>query len=93
MPVMSEREAIEKGHQAGPESQSKESEGEGLLKAAAPELAALSSPVPPLETDEIVLEPTSLEEMKREWDLKNKSREGISGKLGQLMLTGWTMLG
>mgnify|MGYP006121960645 FL=1 len=35
---------------------------------------------------------TSLEEMKKEYDLNNKRRDEISGKLGERMLKGWTLL-
>jgi hypothetical protein len=35
----------------------------------------------------------SYEEMKKEYDRKNKSRNIISDKLGERMLAGWTLLG
>jgi len=35
---------------------------------------------------------TSLEEMKKEYDKKNKARDAISAKLGERMLSGWIML-
>jgi len=35
---------------------------------------------------------TSLEEMKKEYDKKNKSRDLVSAKLGERMLSGWIML-
>jgi len=37
--------------------------------------------------------PRSLEELKREYDVRNKSRDLISKKLGEKMLAGWTLLG
>lgn len=37
--------------------------------------------------------PASLEEMKKEYDLKRKSRDAVSKKLGEKMLEGWTLLG
>lgn len=35
----------------------------------------------------------SLEEMKAEYDRKQKARESVSSKLGDRMLSGWTLLG
>jgi len=34
--------------------------------------------------------PTSLEEMKRDYDVKNKRRDLISGKIGEKLLQGFT---
>jgi len=44
------------------------------------------------EEDDDVDVPTSFEELKREWDLKSKSRDATSAKLGNYMLQGWVML-
>jgi len=38
-------------------------------------------------------EPRSFEEMKKEYDAKHKDREKISSRLGERMLSGWTLLG
>lgn len=40
-----------------------------------------------------VNEPISFEELKKEYDLKNKNMQQVSNKLGERMLSGWTMLG
>lgn len=40
-----------------------------------------------------VAEPTSYEEMRKEYDAKNKKRNVVSAKLGERMITGWTLLG
>jgi uncharacterized Zn finger protein (UPF0148 family) len=37
--------------------------------------------------------PASLEEMKKEYDLKNKKTKDVSAKLGEKMLAGWVLLG
>jgi len=44
--------------------------------------------------DDAALVPfSSLEEMKREYDSRNKAQELVSKKLGEKMLSGWTLLG
>jgi uncharacterized Zn finger protein (UPF0148 family) len=45
------------------------------------------------EDEDEVDEPQSLEEMKREYDARNKARDVISKKLGDKMMVGWTLLG
>lgn len=45
------------------------------------------------EEDQEADVPESLEEMKKEYDLKRKSRDAVSKKLGEKMLEGWTLLG
>ena len=42
--------------------------------------------------DDEVDVPSSLEEMKREWEAKSKSQDIVSGLIGEAMLAGWTML-
>eukprot|EP01038_Epipyxis_sp_PR26KG_P008006 gene8006-10850_t len=37
--------------------------------------------------------PNSLEDVKRDYDLKNKNRNEVSNKLGEKMLSGWTLTG
>ena len=37
--------------------------------------------------------PKSYEEMKKEYDARNKYRDLASAKMGELMLAGWTLLG
>lgn len=37
--------------------------------------------------------PQSMEEMKKEYDRRNETRDKVSAKLGERMLAGWTMLG
>lgn len=44
------------------------------------------------DADEAI-EPQSFEEMKKEYDLINRSRDAVSKKLGEKMLAGWTLLG
>jgi uncharacterized Zn finger protein (UPF0148 family) len=39
-----------------------------------------------------VQEPASFEELKREYDRKNQAKNIVSSKLGELMLSGWTLL-
>jgi uncharacterized Zn finger protein (UPF0148 family) len=43
--------------------------------------------------DDDVDVPTSLEEMKKEYDARNKKTVDISAKLGEKMLAGWVLLG
>lgn len=42
--------------------------------------------------DTPVYEPTSFEELKKEYDIKNKRKNAVSEKLGEKMVSGWTML-
>ena len=42
--------------------------------------------------EDSVSAPSSLEEMKKEYDLKHRRREEVSAKMGEKMLAGWTML-
>ena len=35
----------------------------------------------------------SLEETKKEWDRMHKRSDDVSAKLGEMMLSGWTLLG
>lgn len=39
-----------------------------------------------------VSEPTSFEELKKEYDLKHKRKNAVGEKLGEKMISGWTML-
>lgn len=43
------------------------------------------------DIDEVEDLPSSLEEMKKEYDLKNKAREGVSQLIGDKLLRGWTL--
>jgi len=45
------------------------------------------------EDGDDVNEPQSMEEMKKEYDARNKARDVISKKLGDKMMVGWTLLG
>lgn len=64
----------------------------------APEIAlasAASIAKDTLEDDQLddIDFPSSFEEMKKDYDQRNKKRDVVSGKLGEMMMTGWTLLG
>jgi hypothetical protein len=42
---------------------------------------------------DVIGDPRSLVEAKKEWDLSRKKRDQISAKLGERMLEGWALLG
>ena len=48
---------------------------------------------PPLSTPASSSPTKTYEEMRKEYDTKNKALNDVSSKLGQRMLQGWTMLG
>ena len=72
----------------------------GKLNGSASQVRALSSPISDESTQNDSNSDyeseakgfTSLEEMKREYDRKNKARDAVSAKLGERMLSGWIML-
>jgi uncharacterized Zn finger protein (UPF0148 family) len=62
---------------------------ESVATATDPEASSLDRS-PPASPPRI---PSSYEELKREYDAKNKIRDQVSAKLGEYMLKGWAMLG